>query len=127
MTRVLESVFFAFPVTLLGIHFILRQRDRYRRSKREVQVQIRYFNYIHFAFDHKLFPDHYRKAGLEPRDFAEMDRDINLKTELLHKKPAAYQDFLKIMNGMADMKSSLHSAIVGSAVLAWFVAFFATP
>jgi hypothetical protein len=127
MTHVLESAFFLFPLAILGIYFALRQYDRYSRLRRDVQVRIKYFNYTHFAFNDDLFSDYQQKAALEPQDFVDIDRDINFKTAMLHKKGAAYEDFLKILNSLADMKSCLRSVIVCLVLLAWSVVFLVIP
>ena len=123
----LESVFFLFPIGLLGVYFIIRQSQRYHRLKKDVLVRIKYFNYIHFAFDHNLFPGYQQKAFLAPQDFAEMDHDVNFKTEMLHNRAAAYEDFLRIVHGLGDMRSCTHASLVCAAVLVWFLIFLATP
>jgi hypothetical protein len=124
---VAESLFYAFPVALLGAYFIFGKYWRYSALKRDIDTRIKHFNFIHFAFNDKLFADYQKKAELTPKDFIQIDSNLQFKTEILHKKETAYQDLLRIVNGLADMQACRWGLIVYSALLAWLVLFLITP
>ena len=96
-------------------------------AKRDTWVRIKYFNFLHFAFDNILFADYQKKAALEPQDFFHIDRDIHLKTELLHKKEPVYQEFVRIMDGLTGMRYCKYSAAILVMLALWLITLLIIP
>ena len=105
MINAIESIFFIFSVIIACTYVLSQKNQQYRRIKKDVLVQIKYFNLIHFIPQKQIFRTYEKKESLEAADLNKIDLDVELKTKLLQKSETMYQDLIKITDNLNIVKS----------------------